>query len=455
MSKETRELGSIPGGIELVEYTAQPGLYAPSNRKAYFPYSDKSLGTEVYTPNSEGRRDVMKDFEHYKLEYIPPTTDVHVANPIVGPIGYVLPGYGWLKGIHKDNWYGYDASQFGAPDRPILGLPVMYDSSKERDFIPNPVELSQMEQRALAAIVPTFRAELSSLNTIIELGEIASIRNTVKNIRKLPTRLRGGGRPIRDILRTTGDGHLQYAFNLRPLVADIAGVSSAISRVKRRVNAAMARAAKLRWAHWSVDLTEHEGSTEDGSPYSVDRVGLDYESREPRTFETVGPTFATRFNTGVTSKFHVTIEYRFLYTRFQYENAHWLALQDNLGLNYNPAIIWNAIPWSFVVDWVVGISNKLDNFKAMHMEPQLGIRQYCWSIRRTRRTSVTYSHANNTVGWASGLTVPVGTVVETAYKRRVGRPTTTSLTTSGLSPRELALSASLVITRRRRVTNRR
>jgi len=43
-------------------------------------------------------------------------------------------------------------------------------------------------------------------------------------------------------------------------------------------------------------------------------------------------------------------------------------LLDTLGIELNPRIIWDAIPFSFVVDWFVGVGNFLETFKIDALE---------------------------------------------------------------------------------------
>lgn len=156
------------------------------------------------------------------------------------------------------------------------------------------------------------------------------------------------------------------------------------------------------------------------------------------------------------SHFHAQIEYNFNYTQFQREHAHVLALLDALGVNFNPAIVWNALPWSFVVDWVVGVSRWLDNLKVGNMEPKINILQYLWSVRRSRTVQVEGKVAFNKYfsGYDPYTYYPTAYVsfpvtYETAYRRSAGLPGPSWFETSGLSSKEFSLGAALVVSHRR------
>jgi hypothetical protein len=155
------------------------------------------------------------------------------------------------------------------------------------------------------------------------------------------------------------------------------------------------------------------------------------------------------------SAFHAEIEYNYNYTQYQTEHARLLGLLDYFGVNLNPQIIWNAIPWSFVVDWVFSVGRFLDRFKVSNMEPKINIRRYLWSIKR-KRTVVTTRYTIPIESWwhpplklSHHRTVPASVVEETAYRRQVGLPGSSLIESSGVSLKEFTLGAALVLSRRR------
>jgi hypothetical protein len=146
------------------------------------------------------------------------------------------------------------------------------------------------------------------------------------------------------------------------------------------------------------------------------------------------------------------IQFNFNWTEYQRIHAGTLALADALGLNWNPAIIWNAIPWSFVVDWVFGVSRWLDQFKVPLLEPVINIHRVLWSVQRERKIFV-----QNLVGSSDSSSVSLHrpraqlpVVQQSAYRRDIDYPDSGSITSSGLSLKEFSLGAALVLARRRR-----
>ncbi len=59
------------------------------------------------------------------------------------------------------------------------------------------------------------------------------------------------------------------------------------------------------------------------------------------------------------------------------------------------------------------------------------------------------NHPAVTDFYLAGHKVPLPVVTETAYRRQVGLPGYSSLTSSGLSPKELSLGIALVFARRK------
>jgi hypothetical protein len=115
------------------------------------------------------------------------------------------------------------------------------------------------------------------------------------------------------------------------------------------------------------------------------------------------------------------------------------ALLDVLGVNLNPQIIWNALPWSFVVDWVIRVNKWLDNFKVSNLEPTTYIHQYCWSSKVEREILLS-------IGFPGVLDVQ--RITESAYRRQVTVPDYVRIIElSGLSLKEFSLAAALGLSR--------
>jgi hypothetical protein len=303
-------------------------------------------------------------------------------------------------------------------------------------------------------MLPRIKSELSLINSLIELKDFKTVGRTVSNLRKtvatLGKRVRRG-QTLKQVLRSSADSYLQAQFNFLPLISDINGFIAAVYRAERRMNDLVTRSGRPRDMHFAYKWQELPAST-----YASGSGTYRYKVRNstptwPGDNQISTSTFLERFSYSEPSSFHAQIQYNYNYTEYQLVHARMNAFLDSLGINYNPAIIWNAIPWSFVVDWVFGVSQWLNQFKVGMMDPKINIRRYLWSIKRSRRIIVQHSDVNYiTPGTHRNPYVPYPTVTEEAYRRSVALPTASSIVSGGLNFKEFSLGAALVISRRRR-----
>lgn len=420
-----------------------PTVPPVGNRTFYFmPKRFVSLYEKI-TPNSTGRSREWKSFEHFKS----------VTAPITGgglqqPEHYINNWtYGWpdyYTGVHHDPFWIYDETRYGEAGMPDAGLPAFDVPSADGTFIPPPANLSALQQRGLNHMMPYIKAELSLINTLIELKDFSSLPRTISNIattaKSIITR---GSQTLRRLLHAGSDSYLQTQFNILPLLSDISGIHAALARTEKRLNDLVARQGRVQTKHFQFVWQEYDNVDEDSEGFLWPKgVGPSTVCNSYRSNRQViyAPTV-----------FHSEIEYHFNFTQYQVEHARILGLLDAFGVQVNPAIIWNAIPWSFVVDWVFGVSRWLDQFRYLNMEPLINIRRYLWSVKRSRQILVSTKVANsNPWNQIAHLRWTVPTTYQSSYRRCVTMPSLSSLEMSGVSPKEVTLGAALVLPRRYR-----
>jgi hypothetical protein len=129
---------------------------------------------------------------------------------------------------------------------------------------------------------------------------------------------------------------------------------------------------------------------------------------------------------------------------------------DLLGLNLDPAIIWNAIPYSFVVDWFVNVGDYLHSLRIDAYKVELLMSDYCHSVRtglvvRTYATGHTpIIDPENPLNLTSKETrVLIDEAVYRAYGRVRFKPSSTNvqLKLNSLTPLHFALGAALIAAR--------
>jgi hypothetical protein len=133
------------------------------------------------------------------------------------------------------------------------------------------------------------------------------------------------------------------------------------------------------------------------------------------------------------------------------------AFLDVLGVRLDPAIIWNAIPFSFVVDWVVDVGSFLRSLSLDNLGIRTEIIDFSHSVKSviTRKRRLT-CYADLAPKYPLfGTPLDVMSVVKTRYERARTIPSQHAITTSGVSLGEAVLGTALVLANRRTKTRRR
>ena len=444
--------------------------------------------------NKEGKRgrdssgnDIWKPCQHY-VSYMKPSTPFSAEQtvPWTCPTNYA-DGYVYRTrggtGIDPQVFADHLSfrAAFGDYGRHNAGLDSMTVENSDQSFVPAPIGLDALVEGSLKSCLPHIKAELSSVNSIIELKDLLTIRHTLAHCRDLLRNIervaRHGrkalgpnpfslirrsfdpyyGLTLRELLHSTADGYLQAEFNVLPLISDVCAIFRACASLSKRMNRLVTEQGRRRVKHfshtWLPSQFTSANSTIRNVGYSLGQFAGDFGLVSG--YYPVVPKRQFAYTVDITREvivdtpavFHATIDYNYYYTQYQLEHARVLGFLDSIGVNLNPVIIWNAIPWSFVIDWVFGINRWLDGRKTLNMEPVIAINRYMWSWKYHRRIRIRVSDT-----LTSGAKIINNTYLpdlyEEAYRRDVALPSiNNSLFGSGLSADELSLGASLAITR--------
>ena len=328
---------------------------------------------------------------------------------------------------------------YGAMFDPINGLkPLGTYDTVNGIVIPLPDDIDNLVSKAITAMLPGLRPveNISLINSIIELKDFASLPRTLKNVGSLASsalsylRKRPGYKTmtLRNLLRKGADVYLQAEFNILPLLSDISAVSTAIRTVRNRLRQLVSHANSPQKRYNTVNLL-HTYRNEN----SVNSIPLPTNC-VPRNI------VCGRNVTYRVAQFNAQMMYRYSLPSWVTEDSLMAALLDMLGVNLNPRILWNAIPWSFVVDWLANVNSWLDNWRTRNIEPIVDIRGFSWSVKVERWVTTT-------LGFDYGDACVRR--FDSSYIRKVGDRSAlySSLVTSGLSPKEFSLAAALAFSR--------
>lgn len=448
----TRENGATP---EYPNYDIDWYVY-PLHRYTQVVWKDRDKG---YLDNSS-RRWIWKPFFNYKLKCgrpfprgpryyekshgFPPLN--HYINKTATPTP--LSAYLWWTPSGGPSEPFGEAGKFNAQTtiNGVVRCPPFYIDNDPKGFVAPPADIHILQARALMSMLPQVREELSSINSVYELKDfktLLGLRRKLTSISGLLSIIRSyvgkSGDSLRTLASKQASNFLAWKFAVAPLISDIAAVRAALAGYKARINEQVSRTGGRQTRHFTVRFDEFVNTEEDKETGFIQPwLGLNgvvvYHCRRKVLYEQ--------------SVFHAQVQYNYNYTDYQRRHASTLALLDSLGVNFNPRIIWDALPFSFVVDWVLKVGDALETFKSSNMEPQINIHQYLWSIKRQRKIECTVG-ISTTVSTevpapdTSEVSLPL--VEEEVYGRFTDYPVSESqVLASGLSSGELVLGASLI-----------
>jgi hypothetical protein len=277
-------------------------------------------------------------------------------------------------------------------------------------------------RRAWWSMQPRFEGEFQALNFIYELkdfkdiakalgkirpGKVTSVVSSIKRqIRRLRTQLRNGSnvenatRALNLTTKTLAEVYLAKTFAYDPTIRDLATLYGQLQNLTKEVQQEFfSRGQQTQASHYSEEL-DSENSVTAGTYNNYWR------------------------STGVTSStlFTATMEYRYGYKmRSEYD-----ALRRYYGMDLNANVVWNALPFSFVIDYVLKVDQAMS---FMNIDPNVELRlmQYCESVITKRNAGVMWNRAYGSNLYYTHSTSKFGMTLLAGYEgswyvRRVTTP---------------------------------
>jgi hypothetical protein len=288
---------------------------------------------------------------------------------------------------------------------------------------------------AFQQLLPGIRPGTSLLNSIFELKDLKTIPHTYARLTKAFDQLEiflgkklkslskyGTRETLRQLLGGSADVNLQTKFNVLPMLRDIAAVDHTIEAVKGQLKQLTAEARRPLTKHFGATLS----SFNDTHEVVLGTSGASYPSS--LTFERIVKYDVRRFQ--------ATLEFHYELVDTDAVDLYRHGLADYLGLQLSPQVIWNAIPFSFVVDWVLGIGPWLSQFTPTRLGIVTHIERAGWSVKVERNATLSIAQYGQ-----------VGQYHEKSYYRTpAGVSLVSSIRSSGINSSEFILGSSLIIT---------
>lgn len=215
---------------------------------------------------------------------------------------------------------------------------------------------------------------------------------------------------------------LSWQLAWRPFVNDVKALLPAILDFNKAVREFIRREGMDEQRYWGVNIPNpFVPQTIQSGTYRhngvVAAIGLD-----------LGCQYRIKETIITTPRFSSTMRYSYALSAEVIQAAKGLdGLLDRLGVNANPAILWNAIPFTFVVDWFVNIGGYLNKLRVNNVRPEVEIRDFCSSVKVHRDLVLecdvgiaANSYSGTVINSPAGLELAYGR--QTYYKRVTGIP---------------------------------
>jgi hypothetical protein len=197
-------------------------------------------------------------------------------------------------------------------------------------------------------VKPTMSSRASLAVSLFELGDIRRMFNVLPGKHfKLSD--------WRSVLRYANSQHLNYNFGWRPFVNDVKNVFRSLDTFDSRLEKFLS----------SQDTDLRRRAASPGEESTVTTV-LDN-----------GYGYAIRFTGNYTVTANSTFDYRYTLPEYGKGELRTRAYLDSLGLNITPGVIWEVVPWSFVVDWFTDVGGYLDAHSEDWIAPCVDFIQAC------------------------------------------------------------------------------
>jgi hypothetical protein len=209
-------------------------------------------------------------------------------------------------------------------------------------------------------------------------------------------RLKGGRKAVvKDILKRLSGAHLETAFGTVPFARDVAQIFGTLASLEYRVAQLKRFAGTIQQRHFRRFLPiggsqpedrnwKQLSSTTSGWGGSILPGDVNYQ------FDAIGGTqpsvrSAVRLNTRMRwiarPVYHATMRYTYVLPELDTMLDRLWLFMDALGVRWDPNILWNAIPYSFVVDWVVDVQSFLADYRRDNWPIQTQIHDFCHSVK--------------------------------------------------------------------------
>lgn len=222
------------------------------------------------------------------------------------------------------------------------------------------------------------------------LAELVELKALWKNIARL-WEIRMGLTPNS---RDVADQYLGYQFGIAPLIDDIKKIVQKFKSANAAVLDFLENENKRMTLHFEKKLEPtafQPSSWFEPTPievllYHTNPSGDWYFARD---IIPVGFTLHGEYRREVTDlEYHATMDFSYHLPDYSPAIKAFLASLDHWGVNFSISDVWEAIPFSFIVDWFFDVGSFLAQFDMTNLPVTVVVNDFCHSVKFKRKNEV-------------------------------------------------------------------
>jgi len=309
-------------------------------------------------------------------------------------------------------------------------------------------DLSSWGDKAYAKLKPKLSG-MSGFQAIFESRDIPRmLKTTSGGLHSLWKATKGSNPNPKNVnmqTKAAADHYINHQFGWRPFISDLSDLNNLMNNAKTML--AKLSAENGKWTKRRVSLhTERTSEMVNGGetgnscpalPSAIQSKYLDGNCRWELWEDKTTRIYATGEFTFYRPEFDQA--------RLDYNTA-WSTIQRLLvihGVRINPSTIWKVVPWSWLIDWVSNIGAHIEHLADTVDDAVVGRNMYVMRQYTMRKRLVCI------VPFRDGTTsFEFVRKIETKQRDTFGSPYGFSLSWDNLTPKQLAILAALVISRK-------
>lgn len=371
---------------------------------------------------------VKHDWTSLPVGIFPPS--ISVIQDVVGKRGVNHPVHHWkLTSFCRrfPDWGHTFDSDLGINLAKELFFPIQtvgtYAAVQAWPWLPDMLHSAWISDSSIGAFnkfhdqIPT---SVSLANSLYELKDIKGL---------IPSVTKGS------LSKTAANNLLGFEFGVLPMVSDIKAIVEMSDKVEKRIKHLISVNGRTTSLSFDRELVQDE-------PFeffrSIDSLGTSLGSD--------GILFKRQ---SVRTKLHIGGKLSQDLRDLADANAKLKGLIASGGFNHPARVVWNAIPYSFVVDWFFHVGKLMDTLMVQPFGGDYEVSDVWYSVK-SDVTYIAIAHNNSEDTYPILGNPVIGTVHVSVYDRLPGFPVSSLFLTDGiLSPTQQVLALAMLEQKRR------